>query len=174
MALANRCYVRKGLQDPNEPTKCLDVDQPAKVTSSDQFGNKWYDFNADYDKKGLKISDTECEDLTTDDYNRTDIDNVDKNFDLTDYNKVDINGDDLVAREYIRRGLQDPDTGKTSYITDTCPPTITFTKPTGGDDVMITDFAIITENRLIIVAEQDNDIYFEPDPSTTTDNYIIL
>ena len=171
MALANRCYVRCDI-DCNP----LAV-QPAKVlVDTNTFSNHYYDFNADYEKKGLKISDTECQDLTTDDYNRTDIDNVNKDFDLSVYKGTDVNCVPVnpSARSYIRRGLQDPNTGKTSYINDTCPPTITFAAPGGGSDVNITDFAIITENRLIIIAEQDGDIYFEPAESTTTDNFIIL
>ena len=193
MALANRCYVRKGLQDPNDPTKCLDVAQPAKVTSRDQFGNEWYDFNADFIKNGAicdPLADPPtCEVRPLRDFDRRDFYNLKVDWkwdgeqwvnegtlewDLTDYNKVDINGVDVVARAYIRRGLQNPDTGETSYISDTCPPTITFATPGGGSDVSITDFAIITENQLIIVAEQDNDIYFEPAESTTTDNFTIL
>jgi len=196
MAISNECYVRKGLQDPNDPFKCLDVDQPAKVISSDQFGNQWYDFNEDFIKNGaicdpFATPKPTCEVRPLQDFDRRNIYNTTDKWkwdgsqwitdgtlvwDLTVYKATDIDCNPInpSTRAYIRRGLQDPDTGKTSTITKDadCKTVITFAR--GGSDVPISDFAIITENRLIIVAEQDGDIYFEPAGSTTTDNFTIL
>ncbi len=187
MSIANKCYRRRGLQDPNDPTKCLDpITEPTPVLHKDAFGNEWYDYNADYDKKGLQISPTECEDLDTDDYERRDIecvlittappddprdrvDGVRYTFttDAGDWTRANVDnetthtGGDVYVRDYIRT-----DTNNDPYDMEVCPRVIKIENPFVPDTVSISDYEFVTENNLLISSEQEPSFFFEPEVNT--------
>ena len=191
MSVSNLCYRRRGLQDPNDPTKCLDPKtEPTPVTKRDAFGNEWYDFNADYDKKGLQISPTECEDLDTDEYERNDIDCNEITLvapinpkdrvlglryqflpDAQHWERTDINNDnthtsnDVYVRDYIRR-----DTDNNPYDMEVCPRVIVIENPFVPDVVSISDYEFVTENNLLISSEQEPSFFFEPEVNTFGDD----
>jgi hypothetical protein len=191
MSLSNKCYQRRGLQDPNDPTKCLDPERvPTSVTHTDAFGNQWYDFNVDYDKKGLQISDTECEDRPTDDYERRDIEcvlittsppiNPENRVeglryvfvpDAGDWTRANVDNEtthtsnDVYVRDYIRR-----DTDNNPYDMEVCPREIIIQNPFIPDQVSISDYEFTTENNLLISSEEEPSYFFEPEVNTFGDD----
>ena len=193
MSLSNQCYKRKGLQDPDDPTKCLDPQRvPTTISKKDAFGNEWYDFNADYDKKGLQISDTECEDKPTNDYERNDIecneitlvppstgdprDRVDGLRyvfvpDAGDWTRADVDNEttytsnNVYVKDYIRR-----DTDNNPYNMEVCPRVIIIQNPFVPDMVSISDYEFTTENNILISSEQEPSFFFEPEVNTYGDD----
>ena len=192
MSLSNKCYQRKGLQDPNDPTKCLDPEtEPTPVERQDAFGNEWYDFNVDFEKRGLKISDTECEDLRpADEYERNDIEcneitlvspndprdrvnGVRYTFviDAGDWTRTNVDNEtsftsnDVYVRDWIRT-----DTNNDPYNMEVCPREIIIKNPFVPDQISISDYEFVTENNLLISSEQEPSFFFEPEENTFGDN----
>lgn len=179
MSITNKCYQRKGLQDPNDPTKCLDVTQPNWVKSTDVYGNEWYDFNADFIKNGV-VCDVEsdpptCEVLPTLVYNRKGL------LDPNDPEEcLDINPhENYIPRlavictpelgctlkndmlDYVRR-----DTDNNLVDTTVCPPKIKYGTAPGSIEVNISDLEFVTESGLLIESEQQVNLFFEPEKNT--------